>query len=320
MKKLCFLFLISVTLSANPEWFYNLEYDKKSEIVGYGMDAKLSNAKQNAISDITQAISISVKSSVNIYTSDVKGELQQDSSINLKTTSQAVLSGVEFIRAQKIKGIWYVAAKYDNSPLEIKLKKLLPANLEDEIQNRYLKGTPLVSGLNDDVGKRLDYKVVRKDNLWQLKYKDVLVPFSSEEDFYKLFSNQSSDKISIKANQSIYKENDTMYFNIKHPKSGYVSILYVEHNGKVGVLLANQKSNQSFTYPDLRSKELFKIANPYNKTIKELYIALYSDTPLDLHDFENVSEDLLDESNYTFSKLLSMLNHSDFSTFIIKIR
>ena len=53
-----------------------------------------------------------------------------------------------------------------------------------------------------------------------------------------------------------------------------------------------------------KSEDVFKIANPYKKTIQELYVAIYSKTPIHLHEFENVSKNLLDESNYNFDQLI----------------
>jgi len=319
MKKLFLIFFVPIVLLANPDWFYNLKHTGKHEVIGYGADADLSKAKQSAISDITNSISVSVSSSVNISSSDTGGKAKQNSSVNLQTESKAVLSGVEFIKTEQQNGIWYVVARYDNSPLEVKLKRMLPKNIKNEKQNKYLKHTWAVRSLNAYIGKKLDYKITRKDNLWQLRYGDILIPIT-QEDLYKFFSNQKNSKISIKANQNIYRQNDEMYFNIKQKEKGYVSILYVEHNGKVGVLLNNKKSFKSFRYPEANSEDIFKIANPYGKTIREMYVVVFSKQPISLHEFENVSENLLDESNYNFHKLVEKLNSVDFSTFVIKIR
>ncbi|MEA3331577.1 MAG: hypothetical protein U9Q29_07795 [Campylobacterota bacterium] len=84
--------------------------------------------------------------------------------------------------------------------------------------------------------------------------------------------------------------------------------------------MANKKSSHSFRYPDVKSRDIFSVANPYKKTIQELYVAIYSKKPLSLHEFEHVSENLLDESNYNFHKLVSRLDSLDFSSFVIKIR
>lgn len=314
-----FVLLLPIIALSNPSWLYNINNNNKYDIVGYGIADTLLKAKQNAISEITNTISVEVDTSVNISTSDTNGIVNQDASTNLKTKSQAILSGVKFIKVEQLNDMWYVAAKYDNSPIEIKLKKLLPSNLENEVQNCYLKNTPLISELNTQINKKLNYKIIRKDNLWQLKYRDILIPLN-KQNFYKLFSNKSTNKLSIIPNQKIYKENDEMFFKINTEKDGYVSILYVEYNGKVGVLLANKKAKKTFLYPDLKSEDRFKIVNPYHRTIRELYIAIYSELPIDLYEFENVSDNLLDESNYNFDHLISKLNNLQFSTFEIKIR
>lgn len=319
MKKILFVFLIPIISFANPNWLYNIAQNDKNEIIGYGIDADLSKAKQNAISDITNTLYVSVKSSMSIEESDKNGNYNRNSSMALKTESQAVLSGVVFIKTAQENNLWYVAAKYDNSALKVKLKKLLPSILKDESQNKYLKNTPLIKNLNSYIKAKLNYKIVRKDNLWQLEYNDILLPLN-ERNFYKLFSNQECSVFSIKANKSIYQENDEIYFNITNHISGFFSILYVEHNGKVGVLLENQHAEKSFRYPEATSGEKFKIANPYNKPIQELYIAIFSKEPINILDFEAVSDNLLDESNYNFDKLISKLNDLEYSTFMIKIR
>ncbi len=319
MKKILLIFLLPILLYGAPSWFFNIEHDEKCEIVGYGMDKELDRAKQSAISDITHSISVSVDSSVNISSSDIAGRAKQDSSVSLKTHSKAILSGIEFVKVENENGLWYVGALYDNSPLEIRLKKLLPANLKDERQNRYLRTTWGIKSLNAEIGKKLNYKIVRKDNFWQLKYRDILI-LINQNNFYKFFANKKSNTISLLANKSIYRQNDEMFFNVKHKNKGYISILYVEHNGKVGLLLANHKSDKSFRYPDSKNEEVFRVANPYNKTIRELYVAIYSKTPINLYEFENVSENLLDESNYNFNKLIYRLDSLDFSTFVIKIK
>jgi len=313
------LISFSTLLLANPSWLYKIDYDKKHDIVGYGISENLREAKRNAIADITNTLHVSVDSSLDMVNNDDNGKLTQNTSTHLSTSSKAVLSGVKYIQVEKSDALWYVAAKYDNSSLEIKLKKLLPDNLTNEIQNNYLKSTPLVAKLNKEFNVKLDYKIIRKDNLWQIQYRDILLPINMKN-FYQLFSNQNTKEFSIKPNKDVYKENDKMFFYIKHKKPAYISVLYVEHNGKVGVLLSNKKSKKSFAFPDIKKEEGFKIVNPYGKTIKELYVVLYSRTPINLHKFENISENLLDESNYNFDKLLLKFSEYQFSTYEIKIR
>jgi len=323
MLKIFLLFIFPLVLVANPSWLYTIKPTHSNEIVGYGIDKSLTQARQNAMSDIVKSISVHIESSTDITKSTNDGKYKKNVSSNTKTQAKATLTGIEFIRGKQIGDLWYVAARYDNSPLEIKFKKLLLQNLtnekQDETQNKYLARSPLLRVLNSEIDTKYDYEIIRKDNLWQLKYKNILLPLS-QANFYKTFSTQSTKNLSIQANKSIFRENDEMYFKIKSTKKGYLSILYVEHNGKVGVLTSNIKSQTNLLYPDLKSEDTFKISNPYNKPIQELYVVLHTEKPLDLSLFENVSENLLDESNYNFDTLLNVLNHTKYASCLIKIK
>ncbi|MBT5935337.1 LPP20 family lipoprotein [Sulfurimonas sp.] len=318
MKIVLFIFLPILSF-ANPSWFYNLEPTNRNELIGYGIDKELVKAKQKATTSIVEFISVKIQSTLSISDSDVNGEINSNSSSKIKSEASAVLSGVKVLKSVKTDGKWYVAVKYDNSPLEKKFKKLLPKKLQNEKQNQYLKNTPLVKSLNSEIKKNLNYKIIRKDNLWQISYKDIFLPIS-QDNFYKLFSNTKSNTISIKANKREYKQNDKMYFKIHNKDAGYISILYVEHNGKVGVLLSNRKSDNFFNYPNGKDEDTFTIVNPYKGPIKELYIAIYSKTAIDLDEFESVSDDLLDKTNFNFHKLIAELNNIVFSSYVVKIK
>jgi hypothetical protein len=308
IKKLFLILLSQVLLFGAPNWFLDLDYDRECEVIGYGMKADLGNAKEEAIMELTNSILLSAKTSSKIPLEIVD-----------TTGDDFLLGGVEYVKTEQMDGIWYVAAKYDYSPFEIKVKKLLPHDLSNEKQNRYLKNTWAIKNLNVEIGKKLDFKLVRKYGNWQIFYKDIYVPVA-QNDLYKFFSNQKNEDISIVPNQNIYKVDDEMFFKIRHKGARYISILYVGHRGKVRVLLENYSSNSVFNYPYINSKEVFKVVNPYNKTIKELYVAISSKEPIDIQEFQNISNDQFDEDSYNFGKLIDRLDGLKFSTTVIKIR
>ena len=318
--RLTVLFILLTTfLQASPIWFYTLKVSQKNEIIGYGVDQSYAKAKQQASASIVETISVEIDSSLNTSTSSTNGKVSKATSVNTSSSAHATLSGIKVIRSENIDNNWYVAVKYNNAPLAIKLKTLLPSNLKKSRQNSYLKNTALIKHINDVVNVDLNYEILRKDNLWQLQYQDILLPLT-QDDIYQLFTNTKSNEISIVANKSVYKEKDIMEFKIEHAQPGYISILYVEHNGKVGVLLSNLKSKNHLTYPSPKSDDIFVVINPYNRPIKELYVALYSKRPIDLSSFENVTDTLLDQSNYNFDKLILNLDNISFSSYKIKIR
>ena len=111
-----------------------------------------------------------------------------------------------------------------------------------------------------------------------------------------------------------------MSFDISVKTSGYISLVGVEHDGKTGVLLENLHTTAPMTYPDRSSDDLLVVANPYRKTVYELYVLLQSPEPIRLSDFEPVRDELLDSSNYGFHKLLELMEKYDYSALRVKIK
>ncbi|MDF1878267.1 LPP20 family lipoprotein [Sulfurimonas sp. SAG-AH-194-C20] len=319
MKNIFLIWLLVPFLGyASPNWMFKIEHEK-SIVIGYGVGVSLKEAKQSAMSDITNFLSVEINSDMAISSSDVNGIASNSSYAKLRTSSQAQLSGIEFIKIKQEGNLWYIAAQYDNTPFSVKFAKLIGIVSKNEVQNKYLKNTALFSSLNKEMECNLNYSLIRQDNLWQIKYKKSIIPLNQKE-FYKLFSSEHNEIIYLSANKKVYKEQDEMYFNIQHKKPGFISIVYVEHNGKVGVLLDNIPSRGDFKYPDIKDEDVFKVSNPYRKTVKELYVAIYSQKSLNLQEFENIGDSQLDESSYNFDKLVKLLDKNDFSSYIVKIK
>jgi hypothetical protein len=320
MKKIILFAFFCSSLFAMPKWFLVLEPQSNNELIGYGVASSLELAKQNAMADIVKSISVNIHTQLDMTQSNIDGKHDKSISQTLKTQANATLSGVKTLQAENFDNLWYVALSYDNSPVQHKLKKLLPTVLKEQTQSAYLAQTDLFKTLNREIKTPLDYHIVRQNNFWQLQYGEIFLPLNQEE-FYALFDNQTSQELNLKTNQTIYQPNDEMFFKLYSTShTGYFSLLYVEHNGKVGVLFANQDAKKELRYPAKKSQEHFVVANPYGKTIEELYVLIYSNTPLDVRDFESVSHTYLDESNFNFDKLLAIMKHYQFATTKIKIR
>lgn len=318
-KILFFLFTCTCLIAKEPSWLYNIK-SSKNEIIGYGTDGDLHIAKQKALSDIAETINVSIKSNIQSSEQVSNDEFSSNVSMNIDSSSKANLLGTKVLKSQKVDKLWYVAVSYDKTPFTIKMKNALSKlTLKNEKQNPFLSNSVLFQRLNKEVGFTLDYQVVRHNSLWHLKYKDILIPLNTNY-FTKLFSSKDSKSFSFGTNKKVFYPNDKMFFSINFNQPGYLSILYVESNGKVGVLLKNKKLHKSMVFPDPESDEEFVVANPYKETIIEMYIALYSKTRLDLSLFELVDNSYLDESTYNFTSLVEKLKNIEFSSEVIKIR
>ena len=302
-----------------PAWFYNLE-SPKNILVGYGTNEKQELAKEIAIAEIAKSLLVHVDASVDIEQTRSDEKAKSRVSQNISTAAAATLSGIKVLRAEKRGGLWYVAVVYDNTPLVEKFCKLLnDTQLNNEKQHPYLAQTELVQALNEAMGKTLDYGLIRQDNLWQLRYKEHVLPLR-ESDLIKLFAFARHGDARLSSNRNIYEHGDPLTFDISVKNSSYVSLIGVEQDGKTGVFLENLHITRPVTYPDQSSDDRLLIANPAKKTIYELYVLLQSLEPIRLNDFEAVHEEFLDESNYGFDKLLELMEKHSFSTVRVKIK
>ncbi len=295
-----FIILLPIYLYATPQWFYNIP-SKNYEIIGYGIDENLQIARDIAKTEISKTIKIKIISNSNIKKSLTNDKYQKLFKSNISTSTDTTLQGIKILKEEQVDNQWYVSVIYDNRTLiqkiNIKYPKFKESNLKD-IKN---------------------IKVIRKDNDWYLKIKDNLY-LLNDQNFKQIFSNINNKNLTFQSNKTIYKSQDQMQFKITSKEKGYVSILYSETNGKVGVILSNQKINQKFVYSKQNDENQLISYNPTKNTIVELYICIYSKSKLDLREFENISDNLLDESNYSFDKLLDIIKKNKFNTIKLKVK
>ena len=313
------LFVFGFCYANEPKWLYTLKH-LDNELIGYGVHEDFSIAKKKALSDISETINVNIKSDLQLKEHVLNNEVSNDTYINIDTKSEANLHGTKVVKSEQIGTLWYVAVLYNKDIIEVKMKKALAGmKLTDEKQNKFLTDSALFNRLNKELYFKLDYKVIRHDGLWYIKYKNVLIALN-DKDFIDLFSFHNGANLSFKANKKVYYPDEKMHFDIEFKKPGYLSVLYVESNGKVGILLDNQKHSKSMRYPEIKSEEEFIIANPYKKTLTEMYIAIHSKEKMSLKEFEVIDNSYLDDSNYKFAILADKLNTTDFASSIIKIR
>ncbi len=315
---LLFLLVLPLFLFAKPIWFYNIKNDNKNEIIGYGVSKDLYEAKKYAIDEIAKSLYLELKSSTKISKKEEKNQFNKKVETNINISTITNLNNIQFIKIEEHEHTWYVAAKYKNSLIQNLVKEnLLDKELTNSKQNNYLKNTPLIKLLNESLGKNLNYEIVNKNKKWYLKYDDF-INILTQDDFYNLFYNQKNENIKFKLNKKSFEEGELISFEIDTKEEGFISIINIEHDGKIGLLLSNEYINTHLSYPNNNSFNL-KIANPYNYPIKEEYLLLFSKNKIDLSEFEIINEKLLDENSFKFDKLIKFLDDKTFLTSIINI-
>jgi len=303
MKLLFILLITAFTIFANPLWFYKLEH-KNYEIIGYGIDKELQVARDMAKSEVAKTIKVSITSSMNINKSSSTTSYKNEISSNLTSSSNATLQGLVIVKESYHDNSWYVAVKYDNRTLLQKIKEKYPN----------YKSAHNFNSLN----------VIRKNSYWYLKVKQHSF-LLSDDNLVSLFYYHDNNNFEFSGNKKVYSSYDEMLFSLKsnYSKNKFVSILYVEQNGKVGVISANKKLDKTLRIP-AKNEDKLQAYNPTKKTITEMYVALVTKKRLDLREFETISDTVLDESNYNFHKLLAIMksseNRNNYATLKVKIR
>ncbi len=288
-------------------------------MVAFGVDKNLQLARDIAKSELAKQIKIDISSSTHINKSIENGNYNKSIKKNISTSTNTTLQGIKILKESKQDNLWYVSVIYDNRTLlqKIKANKLLIR--KSKINNNYLYSTSLVKDIFKTLGFKTKINLITKNNSWYLNISDNLF-LLNKEDFKKLFKNYTNKNVNFYSNKNIYKYPDNMQFKINTKKKGYVSILYSESNGKIGVILDNIKIYKHIAYPKDTDENKLTAYNPSKDTVTEMYIAIYSKNKIDLKEFEQVSDNILDESNYNFNKLLTLLDSNQYSLLTLKIK
>ena len=304
--------------AAYPAWYLK-SATNSYELYGYGQGATINDAKARALLDIAQALEVQVEGSMTISESLHNDNFESAVSQDVKTSSSSVIVGAVLKEFHESEGVWYVLLTYDTRSLGLKFKSVLKSRALEEETDNYLSESSLVSEINQQVGVKLRYQVLREDDLWKIRYKDVKFTLT-ESELIKTFKPNKGKSIGLKLNKKIYYPEDVMTFDVTSRDKGFVSILLVEKNGKVGVLYSNIESHSKMVVPSKDSDEEIIVSNPEQKVLHEMYVAIWSENPRDLSLFEDIQSDYLDDSNYKFGDLTNLLDTVDYSSAVIKIK
>ena len=305
---------------AYPQWYNNKELHSaiKYEIIGYGQGITIKEAEAIAKEDIAQTLISKVDSSFTSISTDTKSTNKSD----LKITSKLNLHNVKTIKQEQKNNIFYVALKYKNLDLAYRIISTIE-NVEcsKKYSNSYLLETPLVKKLTASIGCELDFKLDRRNEAWYLKYKEHLFLLSDSE-FEELYVTKTNYKFDFIPNKKVLNDGDSFYFKLSSVNSGYITLLNVYENGIVTLLQSSTPIKNNIQIPSKDSTNYFEAGlvkegvNTY-----DLYVAIYTEKPLDMSRFEYANEDLAEsELAYKFDELIELLSEYDYSSVLIRTR
>ena len=314
-------FTNTLFLMAQPSWYYTLPKASAFTFIGYGQAVSEKEAKALALEDIAMQLSVKVDGSFSQETRVNGSKAHKELKSLNQQKSHADIRDYKLLKLVFDKGIYYVAVAYENissfDKFVRKVKKLLPK--VSEKQNPYLSHTSIAKRLKRALGVDIDFNLQRKDGLWSLSYKGLLVALDRRdfESFYKTIENQKVILSTSKKDNRLF-EGDVFHFKLRAKKSGYVSVLTIYEDGTVVTLVKNMplKSDITKMIPDKDYESEFKAAL-IKKGVEtfDQYVAIWSAKPLILDSFADADEELITHERYkNFDTLIDFLDDKTFVT------
>lgn len=327
MKTVLLILMFLTGLFADaPSWFGTLPTSAAYEIIGYGEGVSLDEAKANAKSDIAKTIRSHIDSTFTTQTSVNHATLEHNASHSVRETSNLTLSDVEIVHSAQSGGRFYVALRYENLPLFIKLARKGGKSLCGE-PNPYLAQTFILKNLSAELNCSTSAEITREQNGWYLGHGEHRVVLN-ESDFEELMIEASNGSLRLSAAPSRVNVDEAYTLSLDAlPFSGYLSLFDVYDDGRVVVMEKNidlsRQLKRKLLYPnDLRPEgELVGGLNTPMKDALDLCVAVVSSKPLELSKFIPMGETTeKGERAYAVDRLLSLMKNNSFTTTVVTTR
>lgn len=307
---------------ATPHWYYNLKNAKINVYIGYGSGGSESEAKQNALTDISGQMFTKIDSQTIQNKKSLNGEYKNDFEIKSSQKTKANLSDYEVVKLEYEDGQYFIAIEYENIPnLKRFIRKvnLLPNEGNITIQNDFLHNSFLGKSISSDLDKKIDFELNRENKSWILRYKNAS-QYIDENDLAKLFTTIPNEDLELHTNKKndILYDGDKFYFQVKSKDDGYVSILSVYEDGTVSVLIKNVpvKKETRMVIPDENhNAEPTAGLLEAGKETFDMYVLIWNNKKILLDRFADGSNENIEDEKYkNFGELIEFLKDKKYAT------
>jgi hypothetical protein len=320
MKKIIFyLPLVSIFALAAPSWYMHTD-TKPYELIGYGEGDSVELAASRAKEDIASQLKTKIDSMVSQNTKVKNGKADKESAQKLRVTTEAMLSGVEKLKEEREGNTYYAAYRYDARPFEMKFAaKATKAVCQGKSGSTALEYTKLFTAIAEELGCRPKIKFVRQNGIYTISSQYAALAANTQIE--RMFFSRSSQTLSITPSKYQPQSGESISFMLKSQKEGYVSLFDVYDDGKVTAVTLNAKIKkaQLLKIPDDTNKDLeIAMSNNEGKNSTDMFVAVFSESELDLSGFERMDEGVATEKAYRLDELFWLMDKHTFATTVVK--
>jgi len=333
----------AVVLQHAPRWFLNREVfftpnkavinevDTKqsdNQILGFGLGENHAQAKANALADISQQLTVKVRSSTEKTITTVENEssisqLSYSSRHHTKIDSSIELSQVQELKKTINEFGVYIVFSYQPSSLTQKLLALVNNNNCQQINqadtHAYLSNTPALTALKSKLGCTPNIKLFFKDDNWFASYKNKSV-FITKNEYMQFLVAYHSIVIKVKTSFAAVQNHDLYFISSQVNQSGYLSLILLSSQGSSQLLIANQfiSKYEKITYPDKKKYQGLEAISHLNSGVtKDLVIGILCSKAINLTPISLINQTMTTTHNeqffnYLFEKIQSCHLSSQF--------
>lgn len=320
------IFMTTLFSAEIPEWFINRSYQptKNYEVVGYGMGGSLKKATLHAKEDIAGRLLTEISSTKKSRVSEKDGQLSKSMDIEIDAQVHTVLSDLKTLRMEPQDGNYYIALLYENLKLSRRfIQKVGEIECLQRTPNPYLALTPMYEEIKKAAGCDIDLSLERKDSVWYISYKSILVPIAPI-DYEDLFISARHSPVILNASSRSLREGDEFYFTLHSTQNGYVTLLNVYANGITAVVEPSMKvgKEKPLRIPSDESDTYFEAGLlTKGQPTYDLYVAFFTREPINVSRFEMSGDKPLEgEAAYKADELIRMTEKYPFTTLFIRTK
>jgi len=303
-----------------PAWYLD-QISHKNSVTGYGQGASCDAAKTEARNDIAKQLLVTLESDLQI-TQDSDAFYYSKSHIK-ESVNTLTLNGIKLkFKPETIGDTCYIAMEYSLNPLIFKAS-LAAQNTNTKVmaENSLLAHTIFAQKLHAKLGYIPEFTLSFDTGQPILHIAYESIPLS-KKDMRTMVFEKYSDAIAIKVSpERTLHVGERYEIELSVHRSNYLSLIYVDEFYNAQIAIKNRfisKPEEQF-FP--KGESLMAGIASNTKNIKEIYIALLCDKPLNLSPFAVLdrSEDV-DKDALKISELLVLANSCESASRILSIQ
>jgi hypothetical protein len=310
-------------VTVEPKWYAERSLIHASyEYIGYGKGTTKEKARVQANVEIAQSIRshINVVNKENIHVMDE--QFHRESVSISEVISDVTLSNIKLKKIQIVGDNVFIAYKYDNSSLAMKIARRLKGTICIEYDQGFLNSTPLFQTIKSQLGCIPKTEIFYKNDNWNLHVSGEVFIISQAE-FELIFSEVDNKNVKLDLSKSNINVGDLYHINIQPKREGFLSLIQIFNTGEIQLLIDNKDvhANQQIVFPDLNEYDGLYAESSNKVNSRDLTLSILCSSEINLKDIKTIGIEIVSTNNhYALNSVLKRIDSCSVSSKVTYIK